>query len=62
MDREKALKVLLANAYCYTDGLSCTGCPFAPQDGVINSKDCHQFGRDMLIEAVNVLSNQGTIS
>lgn len=57
MDKEKALKVLLAYACCYMDKLSCADCPFDPQNGAKDGKDCDQFKRDMVIEAVNVLNN-----
>lgn len=55
MDKEKASKVLLANACCYTDNLSCDICPFSKTNGAIDDAECDKFNKDMVIEAVKVL-------
>jgi len=56
VDKEDALKILIANACCYTEK-SCSNCPFEPQNGAKDDKDCDLFGKNLVIEAVKVFIN-----
>lgn len=56
MDKEKALKILIANACCYTEK-ACVNCPFAPQNGAESIKDCDNLNEDIISEAIKTLNN-----
>lgn len=54
MDGNKAIKILMAVACCYTRELHCCDCPLWNK----NKEECNAWTNDDVVNAVSILNNK----